>query len=149
MSKKEKQTQRCYYDACTLDGSKQTFREILNKDDANNCIISHLALGEAYGNSVQKGDRIADEFLKLVRQLKPYIKIVNHDGIETILGELLQQTDMRVEAADAMHIATAIKYNCEVLRTLDYGMYNMSSSKINAFAGRHGLSIFSISEKGL
>ena len=120
-----------------------------NKKDANNCIISHLALGEAYGNSVQKGDQIADKFLKLVHQLKPYIKIVNHDGTETILSELLRQTDMRIEAADAMHIATAIKHQCEVLRTLDYGMYNMSSTKINAFANKHGLPIFSISEKGL
>ena len=143
---REKRTQRCYYDACTLDSSKKTFGEILNKKDGNNCIVSHLAIGEAYANSFTKQKEVPETFIKLLGQLKPFISIVNHDGIETVLDELLSQKEIRIEAADAVHVATAIKNRCEVLRTLDYGLYNIPNKKIKAFAERYGLPNFSISK---
>ena len=135
---------------CDLNPSEKveletTLGEIINKKDGNNCILSHLALGEAYGNSFKKGEEVFDGFIKLIGQLKPFTNIVNHDGIESVLRDLLEEKEIRIEAADAIHVATAIKNRCEVLRTIDKGLYDIPHKKVKALGERYGLD-FSISK---
>jgi len=50
----DKEIDKYYYDACSLDSRCEIYGEILSKHPRET-IISHLAIGEAYGNCLGDG----------------------------------------------------------------------------------------------
>lgn len=128
---KDKATkQRWYYDACVLDKEKNIFGDIINKDHIKESIVSHLALGEAYGKCLSKGEVQADAFIKLINTLKKYIRVVGNDAPKEILDKVKNKF-ITLRLADAVHLATAINYKCSVFKTSDYDLYRFSKRETN------------------
>lgn len=128
--KGKKTKQRWYYDACVLDKEKNIFGNIVNKDHLRENIISHLALGEAYGNCLNKGEAQANAFIDLINSLKKYIRIVGNDAPKEILDKVKDKFKI-LRLADAVHLATAIEYECDVFKTSDSDLYKFSKREIN------------------
>lgn len=122
-----------YYDANALD-VKEVFVEITKKHRANETLISFLALGEAYGNNFNKSDELAESFVELIGKLRDHIKIITNEGTNGILKELME-TFPRLDAADALHLATAIHNNCEMIRSGDKDIYGIPEKKLSEFCG--------------
>ncbi len=133
-----------YYDACALD-VKEVFAEITKKHRANETLISFLALGEAYGNNFNKSDKLAEGFFELIGKLRNNIKIISNEKTNGILRELMEAFPM-LDAADALHIATAIKNDCEMIRTADQDMYGIPKKKLLEFCKNQGKKNIFISE---
>lgn len=143
---------RFYYDACTLESTTKAYKEILNGEATTLTVISHLSIGEAYGNSIDKGDEAAQTYVELIEKLRKLksksVKIVGND-IDHGLFYDIQETFPALDHADALHLATAIKNKCDVLRTIDPDLYRLNNKKVHEIGIRHGIRNFSISEKGL
>lgn len=144
MAKKKKHTLRWYYDSCALEESVQIVGEIINKKNPKEVIISHLTLGEALGNSLKKGEEVQDSFIKLIKTIRSYIKVVGNDNVEKILDDAYHF--FRLSLTDAIHVATAIKHKCTVLRTSDRDLYGIDKSKIARLGKKYGIENFSISK---
>ncbi len=125
--------EKWYYDACTLDHDKITYAEIVNKNYPKDAFISHLALGEAYGNCCEKGKEAADAFIGLINKLKDHIHIIGNDGIDTIFKEVRDHFT-RLSITDAMHLATAITHNCKIFRTIDPDFCGISKKDMRSLA---------------
>jgi predicted nucleic acid-binding protein len=138
--------QKYYYDACTLD-LLETYREIINGKNSHDAVVSHLALGEAYGNTLSKKDsaKLA-VFLDIIRELnsQSLIKIVGNDGIEEIVTDI-QNVKERIDITDAVHFATAVREGCRVFKTSD-GDFSGAPKPFQDVAQKHGLQNFEISE---
>ncbi len=137
---------RYYYDACTLD-LLETYREIINGKNSHDAVVSHLALGEAYGNTLSKKDNSKLEvFLEIIRELnsQSLIKIVGNDRIEEIVTDI-QSAKERIDITDAVHFATAVRENCRVFKTSD-GDFCGAPKQFQEVAKKHGLEDFEISE---
>lgn len=142
MSKKKKAPEYYYYDACTLEG-EETFSEIINKRIPN-AVLSHLSLGEAYGVSLSKGKKKSECFVELIDRISDYIKIVGNDNINKEF-EAVNDEVPRLSITDAIHIATAIKYKCKSIRTLDRDFKGIDRKKILRLGNKFNISTFSIS----
>lgn len=136
--------QIAYYDACALEG-EGVIREIINHGNANQVIISHLALGEAYGNCLIKNEDIKNAFIKLVNDLLSFVKIVGNDGAESYLSDT-QEIIGRISITDAMHIATALHHRCEVIRTRDRDFCGLDNSKLKELGEKYSIPNFAVSE---
>lgn len=106
-----------YYDACAL-GSEETYRGIVNNKNSNEHIISHLSLGEAFGNSLCKGDDVLRSFLELMETIKRKIKIVGNDVKPDLFQDILENINS-LTPTDALHLATAINHECSNFKTTD------------------------------
>ena len=142
MSKKKKSLEYYYYDACALEG-EEALSEIINKRIPN-AILSHLSLGEAYGVSLSKGKEKSECFIELIDRISNYIKIVGNDNIDNVF-EVVRDEIPRLSITDAIHVATAIKYKCRTLRTLDKDLKGKDGKKILQLGNRFNISTFSIS----
>ena len=118
--KRAKQAKReCwYYDACTLS-SVDIIGEIVNQN--HNSVISHLAIGESianeyYKNGVEAGRATVELFEKLVDLGK--IKIVGHDDVIKPYDAVRERFSI-FSVTDTLHLATAIKHRCTVLKSAD------------------------------
>ncbi len=121
-----------YYDACALDYGKAIYGEIINKRNPIRRVVSHLSLGEAYGNCRFKGPEQESAFLQLMRIAGKRMEIVGHDdGVETIFNSVREKFP-RLSFTDAMHLATAIKNRCCVFRTAD-GDFDLEPAEIRDF----------------
>ena len=142
----EKNDKSFYYDACTLDYDKKTFDEIINKNKKFNIksLVSHLSLGEAYGSSKHKGKDVESSFTDLVAKLGDYLTVVCNDGIEKELDKV-KDIFPALSITDAIHVATALKYKCSVLRTTDKDLFDLPSKKVNQLGTYFSMPDFSIS----
>jgi len=113
---------RWYYDACALD-QRNTYYEITNKNPPKEAVISHLALGEAHGNSHSKGSKVADAFIQLIESLRGLIKIVGNDGVESeyeSINDIFPYNKFsKFTITDRIHLATALKHGCTLFVTTD------------------------------
>ncbi|MCK4501002.1 PIN domain-containing protein [Candidatus Babeliales bacterium] len=142
MPKKKKVLEYYYYDACALEGER-AFDEIINKKIPN-AILSHLSLGEAYGVCLTKGEEKSKSFIELIDKINSYIKIVSNDNIDNIF-EVVRDEVPRLSITDAIHFATAIKYKCKNLRTLDGDLKGINREKVLLVSNKFNVSAFSIS----
>lgn len=142
MPKKKKVLEYYYYDACALEGEK-AFAEIINKRIPS-AILSHLSLGEAYGSCLSKSKEKSDSFLNLINRIKSYIKIVGNDNINGEFDSVINEIP-RLSITDAIHVATAIKYGCKNIRTLDSDLFKADKKKISKLGTKYNIPIFSIS----
>ncbi len=115
--KNKKVLEKWYYDACTLEG-EISYYKIINRKYPKEAIISHLSLGEAYGNCFSKGKDEASAFINLIEALRDYIKIVGNDSIDDILEKIKAQIP-RLTMTDAIHLATALTNGCKIFVTTD------------------------------
>lgn len=121
--------EKWYYDACALDSGLETYSEIINKNHPIKPIVSHLSLGEAYGNCHGriKSKEASEAFIDLINRLKALNKlnIVGNDGINDIFDEIRNDIP-HLSITDLMHLATAIKNKCNIFRTIDDDFINLS-----------------------
>jgi len=115
---KQENQESWYYDACTLS-SVDVIREIVNQ--SHNSVISHLAVGESIANEYSKhgldaGQNAVSLFEQLIGLGK--INIVGHDDVVKPYDSVRERfTSLSI--TDALHLATAIKYKCTVLKSAD------------------------------
>jgi predicted nucleic acid-binding protein len=111
-----------YYDAGALhdEDVKELFQEMINLDRKSiTPMMSHLSMGEALGNvCYKKGREQAEAFAALIYDIQKFVKIVGNDKIDEEL-EVVSSEFSGIGVTDAVHLATAIKYACEVFRTSD------------------------------
>lgn len=147
--KKNDPSQKWYYDACALE-NEMILKEIMkmNRKYPRLHIISHLSLGEAYGSCCNKGKEAASSFLDLMEKLLDRyfenIKIVGNDCPKKIIDYIRKNFVLSI--TDALHLATAVKNKCCILRTTDYHLYNLSKQKIRGLKEKFNLSQFAITE---
>ena len=129
-NKKHEIAVKWYYDANALDSGKGFYREIINSRPKET-LISHLAIGEAYGNCLGKGKEEAMAFTELMDKIrglfgKYNIKIIGNDDIEKQL-DIVRGKIKRISITDAVHLATALKYKCCMFRTSDRDLYGQDT----------------------
>jgi predicted nucleic acid-binding protein len=142
----EKARQKHYFDACTLESGTGVYGLILNKLHPNDVIVSHLSLGEAYGNSLLGGEDKTNAFVGLIQTFQKYIKVVDHDGIDHIIKDIWDCEKIKLKMADAIHLATAIKNGCSVFHTSDGDFCNGSSDGFREVAKKYNIDDFQIAE---
>lgn len=130
MSKgRQENTELWYYDACALEENKGVYADVLGRKPIT-AIISHLALGEAYGNCCYKSDEAREAFLELIDHLSDNkkLKIIGNDGVGRIMDEIKLEVD-RISDTDLMHISTAIKNKCQKFVTCDSDFCGWTTGK--------------------
>ena len=149
MRKERENKIRWYYDACTLDERfYQIFvRDLTGKHCSRKGIISHLALGEAYGNVFEKGREETEAFLGLIENLRQYIEIVGNDVDDDLIRNIQGIVSSRVDITDVIHLATAIENDCQNVFSIDGDLADIprkKKSRIKVLASEHGIDDFSI-----
>ena len=136
-----------YYDACALDSGTEVYGEMTSKSNPIRPIVSHLALGEAYGNCHNKGKAQEDAFLRLMRVASRKMEIVGNDGIEEILS-ITKETFPKLSFTDAIHLATAIKFKCNIFRTSDNDFCGLDHEKVKKYGSNFEIPNFRIKKVG-
>lgn len=138
-------TRRWYYDSCTLD-RKEAYAEIINAARKYGivCLTSYLGIGEAHGTCLVKGEEQTEALLELLSKLGQMMRIVDNDDIDKELSEVRKEFPS-LTFTDAIHLATAIKYKCENLRTNDQDLIGLPKKKVLEVAQKHGCPKFAIS----
>lgn len=142
-------SEKWYYDACTLDSRLETFYEIINRRHVS--ITSHLAVGEGYSNCLLKGDRtrgyeVLESFINLMNKLRDQdlLEIVGNDGIESVL-EKIREVIPTLSYTDSSHIATALREQCCIFRTIDNDFNGFTKPMCEKLAHENGMSKFAVS----
>lgn len=140
---KTKEPEKWYYDACALE-KDVAIHDLVNKLNKTVC-VSHLALGEAYGNCVKKGGDAVEAFMKLIAQLNDakFIEIVGNDADFGDM-ESIKKVVTRIDMADAVHIATAKKNECCKLKTSDRDLLGITGKKLQELNMELGIKNFNI-----
>ena len=124
LKKAEAKKECWYYDACALNATASV-KEITNGKMVS--ILSHLAVGEAVSNEYRKGlerGRTFVEILELMTEAAN-MKYVGHDeGAVTRYFYDVRDEFPALSLTDAIHVATAIKHKCKVLKTSDGDLCN-------------------------
>ncbi|MCK5510388.1 type II toxin-antitoxin system VapC family toxin [Candidatus Parcubacteria bacterium] len=124
-----------YYDACTLDEKvyKKIFQDVTSSKHPVMAVLSHLALGEVYGNLFsKKGKKQMDVFTDFLEALKRQrrIEIAGNDGVEEILERVQGVlSSERNDFTDLVHIATAIGCGCSNILSDDRGLTGIETNK--------------------
>lgn len=144
-SKNGKPLEKWYYDACTLEG-EETYKEIVNNryHKEAEAVVSHLSLGEAYGNCFFKGEKKLNAFIDLINSLKGYVRIIGNDHIDEKLIKIKEI--LKLSITDAIHIATALNSGCRVLRTTDPDIYKIDKASIQKIIKEFEIPEFIISK---
>ncbi|MDO8660991.1 MAG: PIN domain-containing protein [Candidatus Woesearchaeota archaeon] len=148
------QSRRWYYDACALES--RVYLEISNllRKHATVAVTSHLALGEAFGNCLRKSkERDKPEILKSFLQ---FITDLNNAALLHVVGhdDVLEQYDSvrarigRINIADAMQLATALKNQCSQVRTTDADLLGLNKKHLQQVAEQYGITGFCCSKVG-
>ncbi len=124
------------------------FFEIINGRHSIKPVLSHLSLGEAFGNCFLKGKEKAGAFIGLIEKLRDYISIIENDGIDNQFEEVKNQVPAlsALSITDAIHVATALKNGCSVLRTFDRDLYGIAKCKVRNLGNKFDIPEFSISK---
>jgi predicted nucleic acid-binding protein len=141
-------TRKWYYDACALEGEKVYDEMYTNTKFKIYPLVSHLSFGEAYGNVLDKGKKQISDFNRLISTVKEHcgLKVVGNDGIKSIYNKI-QEINSRLSLTDSIHLATAIKNKCEIFKTRDGDLTNLSyvcKNKFAKFAKSKGCTNFNI-----
>ncbi|NQU82374.1 MAG: PIN domain-containing protein [Parcubacteria group bacterium] len=137
---------RIYYDASALISQKRDiFDEIAGESIKKDILISYLALGEAYGSCCGDGEEDEEYFRQLFSKIRKFVKIVKND-VSTRLFDSVRSECGRIEICDALHLATAIYYKCEQLRTKDRDLSGIDKNKIKKLAKKYKIPNFAICE---
>ncbi|TRZ80564.1 PIN domain-containing protein [bacterium] len=136
---------RWYYDACVLRAGRKTIDEIRGKSRRKKILISYLTLGEAYGSCCNEDKAVEEAFRELFREIRELITIVNND-IPYKLFEGIREECKRIGVADTVHLATAIKNNCENLRTADRDIYGLTKETIQKLRNKFDVPKFTVTE---
>lgn len=144
IEKKEDNQPIWYCDACTLE-EELIYHEVTSKNKKK-MLISHLALGEAYGNCLNKGEVQAKALLNLIRKMKKsgFLNVVGNDNIEEIVTHIIK-SDLRMSFTDTVHVATALKKKCVTFMTTDKADFEeIDKLKITELGKKFGVDDFSI-----
>jgi len=129
-----------YFDACALEEKKRlgSLATACSKGGAI-VVVSHLSLGEAYGSCVKKdnndisrggeGERLRT-FNSLIQELcnAEYLCVVSNEDIDEILEKTRDY--FKLSITDAMHLATALKHHCQIVKTTDRDLSGLNASKL-------------------
>ncbi|NQU78623.1 PIN domain-containing protein [Candidatus Woesearchaeota archaeon] len=158
-----KKGQRHYYDACTLDVNEDIYRKLLNaKNGKIQPVTSHLSIGEAVGNvcfkldkRIKSGkldeDQARNDLNLFVTHLfncqsAGLLKVVGNDGVEKILEVVLSKFG-GLDLTDCVHLATAMREDCNVLLTMDGEFVKRTKKKrVKEVADEVGLNSVSVRE---
>ncbi len=140
--KKNRGRERWYYDSCALDYDKEIYGEMTSKKNPIVPVVSHLSLGEAYGNCHRKGRPQEEAFLSLMRIVGSKIEIVGNDVADKILNEV-RTTFPRLSITDSVHLATAIIAKCSIFRTMDDD-FDLDAGEVAKLAANHSVPNFKI-----
>lgn len=131
-----------YYDSNALDSESGVYREIINlKDYSTVAVTSHLALGEALGNTLKKGEEKFNAFVELIRTLKDVLLVLGHDDINGLFQDV-RACYTALSITDSIHLATAIKEQCTQFKTSDNDFLGLKDEGLKQFAMKHGCETF-------
>lgn len=148
MSKKGKKLRvRWYYDACALEGEGTIYEIVNTRRYPKESVLSHLSLGEAYGNCFLGGKEKSEAFIELIEKLRRHITIIKNDGIDNQFEEVKAKIPA-LSITDAIHLATALKNDCSLIRTIDRDLYGIEKNKVHDLGKKFGIEEFSISNMG-
>jgi len=153
MSKTTPPKIKWYYDACVLD--EHSYADIMNEGTRRHCpktiVLSHLALGEAFGNiyNKQKPEALLafTEFINTLKENAHVSVIGNNDDASLSLFDQIRGDVSELSLTDAIHVATAIKEACSNLISNDRDINGLSEfklKKIKARATKFGVTDFCI-----
>ena len=113
-------------------------------------LVTHLALGEALGNVIDKhGMDKADLLFDLVQRLRADGKIHFHsfDSFASILDEVRKDFD-RLSLTDAVHLSSAIGFKCAKFMTSDthFSKQNVPRDALKSLCERFAAPVLSIDE---
>ena len=128
---------RIYYDANMF--IRKCVGEIVNNNSSKGVasITGHLALGEAFGTARRKGQEELESLLGVIEHLGSYLRVVSHDGINDHLA-LVLEIFPRLAMSDAIHLATALSNDCEILRSSDGDLYGLDKHKLERLCSECG-----------
>ena len=135
MGKNNELKTKWYYDACTLDEKvyEKIFKKVTTGKNPIVAVLSHLALGEVYGNLfLKKGRDQMDAFTEFLASLRVNgrIEVVGNDEIEDVLERVRGvMSSERCDFTDVIHIATAMKRKCSNFLSDDRGLTGMDGGK--------------------
>lgn len=112
MPQESEYSEKWYYDACTLDCSTDVYGEMISKHHPKQIFLSHLAIGEAYGNIYEQGEERIEQFNELLERLRDYLrdsqmKIIGNEKIKDEFEQVVA-TFPEMDIVDAVHVATAM-----------------------------------------
>jgi len=142
-SKKSKP--KWYFDACALRKERKTIDEIRARHIRKDILISYLALGEAYGSCCSENKDVEQAFKELIEEIRKYILVIKNDISNKLFEDVRSKCD-RISIADAIHLATALKYKCENLITADRDLYGLSKNTKKELCNKYGISNFTITK---
>jgi len=145
MVKNKKKKQKWYYDASALRKDRQTIDEIRGKSIKKDILISYLALGVAYGSCCNDGKVVEETFKQLIEEIRDFIKIVKNDIPEKLFDDVRKECKC-IKIADAIHLATSLKYKCENLRSSDRDLYGLRKEPIKELCKKYQVSNFAITK---
>jgi len=133
-----------YYDACMLE-TDICYAELINDNPKRGiqAMTSHLALGEALGNTFLKGEEEIMKMITYLQNLTPFLKVKGNDEIREKMDAVRTEFPY-LSSTDAMHLATAIRHSCEGFRTLDSDFKEIGRrrlSRLSKDVGSKGLAI--------
>ena len=128
-----------------LDGILFLLMESNSYSKKKEILISHLALGEAYGKCCSRSKEAEQAFLELISKIREHIKIVDNTVSNKLFNDI-RKICPRGHITDLIHLATAIKYKCENLRTADRDLYGIDKKRIQQLGKKYGIKNFRITE---
>lgn len=134
--------EKWYLDACILE-YEFIYGEVLSKK-SKEVFIGHLALGEAFGACLEKGEEQVRALMELMEKLSKIncVNIVGHDSIGKQLRYVREHCELKM--ADAIHLATALKKKCCKFRSIDSDFTKMPKSKIHSFGEHFEINNFAV-----
>jgi len=131
-----------YYDACVLD--ELWFSDIMNEGTNRHCpkmiVLSHLALGEAFGNIYNKKKPEAllafTDFINSLKKAAHVSVVGNDDDNYPSLFDQIRGDVSELSITDAIHVATAIKEECCNIISNDRDINGLSDFKLKKIKDR-------------
>ncbi|MCK5476558.1 MAG: PIN domain-containing protein [Candidatus Aenigmarchaeota archaeon] len=135
-----------YYDACALDKKVDIYNKIYSCKKRNTIsLTSALSIGEAYKNCYYKGNDQVNDFVSLINKMssKYGLEIVSNKDIDKQFTKIREKFD-HLSITDAIHFATAIRHECEILVSIDNDFTGLNKKDVEGVAKELGLKKFSI-----
>lgn len=131
-NRKKEKSEKWYYDASSLL-HENAYDEIINQTPPRKSVVSHLALGETYARlHNEKKTGAAEAFAQLIEKAGRFIEIQHHQGIDKIFKQVRSEFPA-LSLTDAIHLSTAIRNSCCILKSEDRDLCGLSPKRLKNF----------------